>query len=130
MPKEASKTESAMARLKRELAEARQAADNYQRENADLKKQIESGLENTGIYKQYMQDLQALREEKEMYKSLYENLAAKTEKPKGKPGRKNKLSLQEMDEVKQLRQEGVSLRKIALQYDCSLATIQRCLGLI
>lgn len=147
MPKQKTKAE-----LEQDVRERDAAIEAMHRQLQQLQQQLASGVESSAMYRQALNDAESARKDAEMWRGLYEDLQTKQEenksgmtpeqlhnlrfvyaqfpKPANKRGRKNKLTSQEMEEVKQLREQGISLRKIALQFDCSLATVQRTLGLI
>ena len=131
MPKQATneKAESPYKKLERKYLEAVATIERQQAEITRLTRQNESSLESSPMYKQAMEDLAMMRDERDMYKDLYGEMLRK-EQNRVKPGRKNVLSPEQMEEIRQKRNEGETLRGIAAEYGVSLATVQRTLGLL
>lgn len=131
MPRQATneKAESPYKKLERKYLEAVATIERQQAEITRLTRQNESSLESSPMYKQAMEDLAMMRDERDMYKDLY-GVMLRKEQNRVKPGRKNVLSPEQMEEIRQKRNEGETLRGIAAEYGVSLATIQRSLGLL
>lgn len=120
MPRPKTKSE-----LEQDIKARDETIEAMHKQIQELQKQIASGVESSAVYQQALKEASAARQEAEMYKELYQNVT----KPK-KLGRKAVLTDQQKEEIQKRRDAGLPLRKIAEEFGCSLATVQRALGLI
>ena len=120
MPRQKTKAE-----LEADLRDRDETIELMHKQIQELQRQISSGVESSPQYQQALKEASAARQEAEMYKELYQNVT----KPK-KLGRKAVLTDQQKMEIQKRRDAGLPLRKIAEEFGCSLATVQRALGLI
>jgi len=115
------------AQLEQELQEARETIERYYNQILELQKAAAVGIEADPRFKQAQQDAEAARQERDLYKGLYNELAEKTRKrPMGRPVT---ISDAIRAEVLSLHAGGASVRAIAEQTGVSRSSVQRiCSG--
>ena len=110
------------AQLEQELQEARETIERYYNQILEMQKAAAIGIEADPRYKQALGDAEAARQERDMYKGLYDKLTAK-----GQPGRPVKIPPEVKQQIREKRSQGESIRALAREFGVSIATVQRAI---
>lgn len=122
----AGKIETLNAEIKR-LTELNQSliesCQQMEREISEMGEQQNAGCGiNQAEFLQLKQENEMLKSENYILKQKLKRLEETYHNSRG-AGRKNKLSLSQVDEIRNQRRQGVSYRALAEQYGCSVGTI-------
>ena len=92
-------------------------------EISEMREQQNAGCGiNQAEYLQLQRENEMLKSENCILKQKLRRLEEKRHNSRG-AGRKNKLSSSQLNEIRNQRQQGVSYRVLAAQYNCSVGTI-------